>query len=279
MKVLITGHTGSLGKQLTQLLLDDNHQIIGYSRGELLQSQLPWKNKITQYLGDVRDSRRLMEAARGCEIIYHLAALKQVDKIEENPEEAIKTNIAGTESVLHAQRVLTGISRVVLSSTDKAVFPINSYGASKFLAERIVMRNPNNIVCRWGNVIASRGSVVPEFLKSIRDENVIRVTDRRCTRFWIKPETVAIFMYLQSQRHLGGLCIPDMKAYPVVKLGMLLGDMLNKKPNVIEIGLRPGEKIHESLRRDDEGGHLNSQDQSIWFTEKEMRTLLEEVIS
>lgn len=274
MKVLISGHTGTLGKQVTQLLLSDGNEVVGYSRGELLQAQLPWANKITQYIGDVRDRRRIVEACRGVDLIYHFAALKRVDALETCPEEAIKTNITGTENILHAQRIL-GIPRVLLSSTDKAVHPINSYGASKFLAERLVMRNPNNVVCRWGNVLGSRGSVVLDFADSLHKEGTIRITDKRCTRFWIRPEDAAIFVYLSSKRPIGGLCIPKMKAYPVIKLGLLIGDLLENPPkHVNEIGLRPGEKIHEILRREEEGGELVSSDQSLWFKEKEIKDIL-----
>jgi len=278
MKVLITGITGTLGTHVARLLLEDGHEVIGYSRDELKQVQFPWKSKCTLYLGDVRQTDRLLEAARGVEVIYHFAALKHVDKLEENPEEGVQTNIGGTSNALHAQRIHS-IQKVVLSSTDKACLPINLYGMTKGIAERLVLRNPNNVVCRYGNVAASRGSVIPTFVKSIEEDGCIRITDRRMTRFWVKPEDAAIFIYLQSQRPTGGLRIPQMKAYPVVSLGNLIGEILGKKPNILEIGIRAGEKIHEDLRTDDEGGKMNSSDRSLWYTEKEMRDLIEETVN
>lgn len=277
MRVLVTGHTGTLGTALTALLLEDGHSVIGYSRDELKQSQWAFKNQTIQYLGDVRDERRIVEASRGCELIFHLAALKHIDKLEECPEEAIQTNEMGTRNVLYAQRV-NKVNRVVLSSTDKACLPISAYGASKLMAERLVMRDPNNTVCRYGNVISSRGSVIPNFIKSIKEDNIVRITDKRMTRFWIKPEQAAVFVYLESQKTMGGLKIPSMKAYPVLPLAMLVGKILGKKPGIEEVGIRGREKLHEDLRQEDEGGRINSGDRENWYSEKEMYSILEEIV-
>lgn len=276
-KKLITGITGTLGKQVTGLLLEDGHEVLGYSRDEFKHCHFPNKNDVVLYLGDVRDQARLVEASRDVDTIFHFAALKHVDILEACPEEGVKTNIYGTESVLHAQRV-NKIPRVVLASTDKSCLPINLYGMTKGIAERLVMRNPNNVVCRYGNVISSRGSVVPEFIKTITEDNVIKITDRRMTRFWIKPSDAAVFVYLQSQSVLGGLKIPKMQAYPVASVGLLIGEILGKKPNIVEIGMRAGEKIHEDLRTNEEGGHMNSGNRENWFSEKDMRNILKEVM-
>lgn len=274
---LVTGVTGTLGTTLLKGLLEE-HEVVGYSRCELKQSQIPPHKNLTLYLGDVRDRDRLIEASRECDIIYHLSALKQIDRLELNPEESIATNITGTENVLHCQRV-NKIPRVVFSSTDKACAPWNVYGMCKAISERLVMRNPNNIVCRWGNIIASRGSVIPKFIETLKKEKTLYITERGMTRFFLRPVDVAAFMLRVSQRPIGGLCIPPMKAYPVLKLGLLLADMLDiKTPRILEIGMRPGEKLHEIVRMQDEGGLLESSDKEHWYSENEMRELLGELL-
>lgn len=278
MRIFITGITGTLGTALTELLVEDGHEIVGYSRCELKQQEFLRHPKITLYLGDVRNRSRLVEATRGCDIIFHLAALKHVDKMEENPEECIATNVLGTENVLHAQRV-HGIPRVVLASTDKAVYPINAYGMSKALAEKLVGRNPNNVICRYGNVLGSRGSVLPKFIDQLQRDRTIHITDRKMTRFWIPVQDAAAFVLLASQKVEGGLYIPKMKAYPVVKLASLVGKVIKEEAlSVVEIGMRPGEKLHEHLRRPEEGGEVISSDSDIWFKPKELETMLKGII-
>lgn len=274
MKILVTGFSGTLGSHLVPMLLEAGHSVIGYSRDELKQQQFPRHENLTMYLGDVRDSARILEASRGVELLFHLAALKHVDKLEENPEESIKTNIEGTQNVLHAQRI-NHIPRVVLSSTDKACYPINVYGMTKAIAEKLVLRNPNNIVIRYGNVIASRGSVVPMFKETLEKYGVARITHRNMTRFFITPDAAAKFVYLSSQRPVGGLCIPKMQAYPVVKLAGLIAQLKGiNQPIIEEIGIRPGEKLHENLRREDEGGEVTSADNSLWFQPNELKDLI-----
>lgn len=279
MKALVTGFTGSLGSELTKLLLDDGIHVVGYSRDELKQSQFPNHPKLIKYLGDIRDRDRLLEASRNCDIVFHTAALKQVDRLEENPEEAIATNVTGTENILYSQRI-NHIPRVVLSSTDKAVYPINTYGATKALAERLVLRNENNVVCRYGNVFASRGSVIPSFIKSLKEENLIRITDKRMTRFFIKVSEAAEFVARSSIKPQGGLYIPQMKSYPVLKLALLIADILQvRNPKVLEIGIRAGEKLHENLRTEFEGGEVISSDDKLFFKEKELRDYIANAIS
>lgn len=260
------------------MLLDDGHEVIGYSRCELKQSQLPRHDKLTLYIGDVRNKDRLLEAARGVDLVFHLAALKRIESVEEQPEEGIATNVTGTENVLFAQR-MHNIPRVVLVSTDKACLPITPYGASKMLAESLVRRNPNNIIARYGNVLASRGSVVHSFMKTLKEEGTLVITDKKATRFWWHLEDAAQYVYRCALREEGGLCIPNLKAYPVVKMGLLLADILGyENPNVVEIGFRGTEKIHEDMRAEHEGGLMNSGDPALWFSQSEMRQLLHRVI-
>lgn len=274
MNVFITGVTGTLGQKLLPVLYESCHSVTGYSRDELKQQQLKRHDLLTLYLGDIRDEGRLVEASRNADIIFHLAALKHVDKLEANPEEAIKTNVIGTMNVLHAQR-LNRIPRVVLASTDKACFPVNAYGASKALAERLVMRNPNNVVCRYGNVLGSRGSVLAQFVEDLTTTGSIRITDKRMTRFWITQEDAALFVWLSSLKPNGGLFIPKMKSYSVLKTAILVADILGIMPKqFVEIGIRPGEKLHETLRTEDEGGLMTSNDQQSQFKPKELRDLL-----
>lgn len=274
MKVLVTGITGTLGSHLLPLLLADGHKVVGYSRDELKQSQIPAHPMLTMYLGDVRNSARLVEASRDCDLIFHLAALKRVETLEENPEEGIATNIDGTSNVLHAQRV-NKIPRVVLASTDKACHPINTYGMTKAVAERLVSRNANNVICRYGNVIASRGSVIPQFVASLQKEGKIYLTHPLMTRFWIEPERAADFVWRAGFGPAAGLRMPEIKAYPVLRMGKIIADILDtRKFEVVEIPMRPGEKIHETLRLEEEGGLLASGDRDLWFTEKAMNDLI-----
>lgn len=223
MKYLITGITGTLGQQVAKILLKDpKTQIIGYSRDEQKQRLLPKNDRVTLYLGDIRDRDRIAEASRGVDILFHFAALKCVDTLEENPDEAKKTNVDGTDNVLHAQRC-NGIRRVVLSSTDKAVYPVNAYGASKMLAEYLVKRNQNNVVVRYGNVLASRGSVVGEFVKSIRQNKTVKITHSEMTRFFLTQEEAAQFVVESALSEKSGLFIPDIKCTSVVTLARTIG--------------------------------------------------------
>lgn len=280
MKILITGITGTLGTAVTRQLLADhqNIEIIGYSRDELRQKQFLKDERITLVLGCVRDKARLVEASRGCDMILHFAALKHVDLLEDNPDEALKTNLSGTDNVLHAQRI-NKIGRVVMASTDKAVEPINVYGASKFIAERLVLRNKNNVVCRYGNVIASNGSVIPMFVRSIRDESKAYVTHEKMTRFWIRIEDAAKFVISCAFGEKPGLHIPPMKAAKVIYVAGSIASILDKESIEIDVvGVRPGEKLHESLvSRHDDGRGVDSAD-CEQFEPIELRAMLKDVV-
>lgn len=274
MKALITGISGTLGGHVSRRLLQASATVIGYSRDEQKQMAILPHPNLTLYLGDVRDRDRLIECSRGVDVIFHFAALKCVDKLEENPEESVQTNIIGTQNVLHAQR-LNGIKRVVLSSTDKACLPRNVYGFCKATAERLVLRNSNNVVCRYGNVLASRGSVVPKFMESLKSEGKAYVTDKKMTRFFILQEDAAEFVIRSAAEKTGGLKIPPMKACTIPELVDAIATRLSiPKYTIQETGIRPGEKIHEHLRSGFEGVEMTSET-APRFTKDELCKLIE----
>jgi UDP-N-acetylglucosamine 4,6-dehydratase len=279
VRTLVTGHTGSLGQALVPLLLERGDTVIGVSRDELKQSQYPKHERLTQYLCDVRDQDRLLEASRRVDLIIHAAAMKRIESCDEQPEEAVGVNILGTKNVLFCQR-MNRITRVILVSTDKSCLPITTYGLTKATAERLVFRNPHNVVCRYGNILGSRGSVLQSFVTSILNEGVIRVTDPRMTRYWWTIEEAAQFVLLKSLPvQLGGLCTPILKAYPVVALGNAIASVLGRPaPRVEVFGVRNCEKLHEDLRTADEGGALRSDDQSRWYARAELEDKLRSIM-
>ncbi len=279
MKIFITGITGSLGTEVTKQLLahEPSVQIFGYSRDEQRQQKFIKDPRITLILGDVRDRERVLESTRNMDIIFHFAALKHVDLLEANPEESIKTNVEGTENILHAQR-LNHIPRVVLSSTDKAALPINTYGFCKALAEKLVLRNQNNVVCRYGNVLASNGSVVPIFVRSLLRDNQVNLTDKKMNRFFIRLEDAAQFVLLCGLEGPGGLHIPPMKSARMTDVAQTIAKVLEitkYKTNVV--GIRPGEKLTECLRAPHEGKAVFS-DTSRKFTQRELLHLLTPIV-
>ncbi len=249
MKIFISGVTGTLGQMVSSMLVARGHEVVGYSRDEQKQAKMPKHDMLTLYLGDVRDRDRVIEATRDCDLIMHFAANKMVDILEHNPEEALHTNVIGTQNILHAQRV-NGIDRVVLASTDKAVYPINIYGASKMAAERLVLRNPNNVVCRYGNVLGSRGSVLPMFVKTLQAEDpYAEITDIKMTRFWITAERAAGFVISTALDDSAcGLKIPRIESAKVSCVIDTVAEILDVKGFIVhETEIRPGEKIHECL--------------------------------
>lgn len=259
--VLITGGTGSFGKKFVEVILHDYpnvRKIIIYSRGELKQYDMQQKYPMSKYpmmryfIGDVRDLERLIRACEGVDVIIHAAAIKQVDTAEYNPEECIKTNVNGAQNVIIAS-LSCGVKDVVALSTDKACAPINLYGATKLTSDKLFMA-ANNIsgsrpirfsVVRYGNVMGSRGSVIPFFIK-IRDEGVdfLPITDRRMTRFNISlEEGVAMVMYAIGH-HLGGeIFIPKIPSYKICNVATAIAPNMKQ----VEVGIRPGEKLHEEM--------------------------------
>lgn len=259
--VLITGGTGSFGKKFVEVILRDYPQvkkIIIYSRGELkqydMQQKYP-KDKYPQlrfFIGDVRDLERLTRACEGVDVIIHAAAIKQVDTAEYNPEECIKTNVNGAQNVIKAA-LACGVHDVVALSTDKACAPINLYGATKLTSDKLFTA-ANNIrgskdirfsVVRYGNVMGSRGSVIPFFIRK-RDEGAdfLPITDMRMTRFNISlEEGVAMVMYAIGH-HLGGeIFIPKIPSYKITDVATAIAPNIPQK----EVGIRPGEKLHEEM--------------------------------
>ena len=259
--VLITGGTGSFGNKFVETILRDYpnvKKIVIYSRGELKQYNMKQKYPEKDYpqirylIGDVRDGERLKMACEGVDVIIHAAAIKQVDTAEYNPRECIKTNVNGAVNVIDAA-LACGVKDVVALSTDKACAPINLYGATKLTSDKLFIA-ANNIkgsrdirfsVVRYGNVMGSRGSVIPFFIK-LRDQGAkeLPITDMRMTRFNISlQEGVDLVMWALGH-HLGGeLFIPKIPSYKITDVAKAIAPNLPLK----EIGIRPGEKLHEEM--------------------------------
>jgi UDP-N-acetylglucosamine 4,6-dehydratase (inverting) len=262
--ILITGGTGSFGRKFTEVLLQEHKPMAVrvFSRGELLQMQMQAEfsdeSRIRYFIGDVRDRDRLYRAMNGVDIVVHAAALKQVPACEYNPIEAVRTNIDGAVNVIDAA-LDNGVEKVVALSTDKAVHPVNLYGATKLVAERLFVqanayrgkRRTMFSVVRYGNVVASRGSVIPLFLKQ-RDAGTLTLTDARMTRFWITLEEGARLVLKCLQQMSGGeILVPKLPSMTLVDLATALAP--GAQWNVT--GIRPGEKLHEVLITEDEARH------------------------
>jgi len=257
--VLVTGGTGSFGKKFIELMLREYHprQLIVFSRDELKQHDMRASGfddpSVRYILGDVRDKARLDRAFAGVTIVVHAAAIKQVPVCEENPFEAIQTNITGCGNVIDAA-MNAGVGKVLALSTDKAVNPINLYGATKLCGEKMfVQANANasgpRLACaRYGNVVGSRGSVIPIFLEQ-RKRGRITITDRRMTRFCIRLEEGARFVVQCLEQMTGGeIFVPKIPSMRLLDLAEAIGAGCE----IQDIGIRPGEKLHEALVAEDE---------------------------
>lgn len=257
--ILVTGGTGSFGKKFVHTILEkypEVKKIIVYSRDELKQFEMgqifsPEKYpQIRYFIGDVRDGARLKRACEGVDIIIHAAALKQVPTAEYNPMECINTNIFGAENVINAA-LDCGVSRVVALSTDKAAAPINLYGATKLCSDKLFIA-ANNIkgnrdlsfsVVRYGNVLGSRGSVVPFFMK-MKPSGVLPITDERMTRFNITlDEGVSMVLYALENAWGGELFVPKIPSYKINDVADAIAPNCRKE----YVGIRPGEKLHEEM--------------------------------
>ncbi len=254
--ILITGGTGSFGKKFIKIILEKYtpRRIIVFSRDELKQFEMQqeFSNKSLRFfIGDVRDRERLVQAMRGVDFVIHAAALKQVPAAEYNPMECIKTNIYGAENVIQAA-LENNVGKVIALSTDKAANPINLYGATKLASDKLFVA-ANNIasghetafsVVRYGNVVGSRGSVVPFFKKLIADgADTLPITDAKMTRFWITLNEGVEFVIKNFQRMQGGeIFVPKIPSVLITDLAKSLADL----PQEI-IGIRPGEKLHEVM--------------------------------
>jgi UDP-N-acetylglucosamine 4,6-dehydratase len=262
--VLVTGGTGSFGKKFTKILLEEKQpkKVIIFSRDELKQHEMQVggfnDERLRYFIGDVRDRERLVRAMHGVDIVVHAAALKQVPACEYNPMEAIKTNIMGTANVVEAA-LDAGVKKVLTVSTDKAVSPANLYGATKLAAEKLTIQSnayaagsATRYSCvRYGNVVGSRGSVVPLFLK-LRSTGKITITDDRMTRFWLSLEQGVRFVIDSIEQMEGGeVFVPKIPSTKVVDLARAIAP----KAEINIIGIRPGEKLHEMLISEDEARH------------------------
>ena len=259
--VLVTGGTGSFGKKFVEILLKEYSpaKLIVFSRDEQKQHEMRQMgfsyDNLRYFIGDVRDYDRLRRAFDGVDYIIHAAALKQVPACEYNPMEAVKTNILGSSNVIDAA-LDTKVDRVIALSTDKAVNPINLYGATKLAAEKLFVQSNSyaggkktRFSCvRYGNVVGSRGSVVPLFIRQ-RKKGVVTVTDERMTRFWISLEQgVRFVIRCLEEMHGGEVFVPKIPSMTVSDLAKAMAP----KAKIKYIGIRPGEKLHEVLISEDE---------------------------
>lgn len=256
--LLITGGTGSFGNAILRRFLDsDLHEIRIFSRDEKKQDDMRKRYsspKLKFYVGDVRDYQSILNAMRGVDYVYHAAALKQVPSCEFHPLEAVKTNVLGTENTLEAA-INCGVSRVVCLSTDKAVYPINAMGISKAMMEKVVVAksrsSSDTVICatRYGNVMASRGSVIPLFINQVRDQKPISITDPAMTRFMMTlDDAVDLVLYAFEHGNPGEIFVQKAPAATVKILAEALTDLLGVPEHSIDIiGTRHGEKLFEVL--------------------------------
>ena len=259
--VLVTGGTGSFGKRFIKILQAQHKpaKIIVFSRDELKQHEMRMAgfdyDNLRYFIGDVRDRERLFRAMNGVDIVVHAAALKQVPACEYNPMEAIKTNIMGSSNVIEAA-LDAGVSKVLTLSTDKAVNPVNLYGATKLAAEKLTVQSNSyaggretRLSCvRYGNVVGSRGSVVPLFLRQ-REQGKVTITDERMTRFWLSLEQGVQFVINAVERMTGGeVFVPKIPSTTIVDLAKAMAP----DAEINFIGIRPGEKLHEMMISEDE---------------------------
>jgi UDP-N-acetylglucosamine 4,6-dehydratase len=261
--ILLTGGTGSFGTAFVERAIAEwpDTTIRIYSRDELKQSELHERfpqHQLRYFIGDVRNRGRLTRAAQGADIIIHAAAMKQVPACEYNPFEAVQTNVLGAQHVVDAA-IDAGVPRVLALSTDKAVNPVNLYGATKLCEEKIIVQgnayasqSDTRLACvRYGNVVGSRGSVVPLFRRQIA-EGRLTITDTRMTRFWITlDQAIDLVVYALDHMTGGEIFIPKIPSMRVVDLAEAMAPDLP----IEVIGIRPGEKLHEILLTEDESRH------------------------
>ena len=264
-KVLITGGTGSLGIALTKRLLQENVDTIRiFSRNENKQLEMDSKfhdDRLRFLLGDVRDYNRLTRAFEDIDIVFHAAALKHVPIIEYNPFEAIKTNVIGSQNVIDAC-LEEDVEKAICIGTDKAVSPLNTYGATKLLMEKLFITASNYlkkerhktkfIALRYGNVLGSSGSVIPKFINQIKNNEKITITNSNMTRFSISIDEALDFILKATEIGKGSeIFVPKLRAYSLMDVKDALFDLLGKTDEQI-VGIRPGEKLHEILINNDE---------------------------
>ncbi|KAB0442226.1 MAG: UDP-N-acetylglucosamine 4,6-dehydratase (inverting) [Lysinibacillus fusiformis] len=260
--VLVTGGTGSFGKKFIRKALTLGvKKVIVFSRDELKQYEMKQEfqdERIRFFIGDVRDKDRLYRAFDGVDIVIHAAAMKHVDACEYNPFEAVKTNIHGAQNIIEAA-IDRGVEKVIALSTDKACSPVNLYGATKLASDKLFVaanayvgeKKTRFSVVRYGNVVGSRGSVVP-FFKKIKDTGKLPVTDERMTRFWITLDHGVQFVLDNLERMYGGeIFVPKIPSMKVMDLAKAIAP----ECEIEIIGIRPGEKLHEAMIMEDDARH------------------------
>ncbi len=261
--LLITGGTGSFGRKFAEVLLREHEfkKLIVFSRDELKQHEMQQEfndPRVRYFIGDVRDKERLRRAAQGVDFIVHAAALKQVPSCEYNPFEAVKTNIMGASNLIDVS-IDAGVKRVLALSTDKAASPVNLYGATKLVAEKLFVQSNSysghsgtRFSCvRYGNVVGSRGSVVPLFEKQ-RKAGTVTITDKRMTRFWITlGQSTRFVIRCITQMRGGEVFVPKIPSIRILDLAAVIAPDCH----VQVTGIRPGEKLHEVLVHEDEARH------------------------
>ena len=257
--ILVTGGTGSFGKNFIKYLIQSNlglKKIIVYSRDELKQYHLHEElrnnlKKIRFLIGDIRDKDRLSFALRNVDYVVHAAALKQIPATEYNPFECLKTNVFGAQNLVECS-IINGVKKVIALSTDKAVSPINLYGASKLCSDKLFvsanqMRGNTDItfsVVRYGNVLGSRGSILPKLLEQNKTTNYFSITDKRMTRFNITIDDAIETVLWAFENCIGGeIVVPKLKSYKILDFAK----SINSKKKIKIIGIRPGEKLHEEM--------------------------------
>lgn len=265
--LMITGGTGSFGNAvLKRFLSTEVREIRIFSRDEKKQDEMRITlndRKLKFYIGDVRDYDSICQAMKGVDYVFHAAALKQVPSCEFYPMEAVRTNVIGTENVMNAANA-SGVKRVVILSTDKAVYPINAMGISKAMAEKLMVakarmqQKGETVFCatRYGNVMASRGSVIPLFVSQLKEGKPLTVTDPNMTRFLMSlEESVDLVIYAYEHGHQGDIFVQKAPASTVLDLAQALKEIFGKKNEIRVIGTRHGEKLYESLISREEMAH------------------------
>lgn len=264
-KILITGGTGSLGQALTKRLLNlDVNTVRIFSRNENKQIEMENSfndSRLRFFLGDVSDFNRLVRATEDIDIVFHAAALKHVPKIEYNPFEAIKTNVIGSQNVIDAC-LKTNVEKAICVSTDKAVSPLNTYGATKLLMEKLFVtannyldpkKHPTKFIgLRYGNVVGSSGSVIPKFIELLKNKSKITITDPEMTRFSITMDEALDFILKATELGKGSeIFVPKLKSYRIKDVKDALTELLGDYGDDV-VGIRPGEKLHETLINNEE---------------------------
>ncbi|QYR23033.1 polysaccharide biosynthesis protein [Paenibacillus sp. sptzw28] len=261
-RILVTGGTGSWGYELIrQLLPQQPKEIIVFSRNESSQVAMSRSfedPRLSFCIGDIRDKEALMRACEEVDYVFHLAALKHVPVCEDQPYEALKTNVIGTQNVIEAA-IANQVKRVIYISTDKAANPSNFYGMTKAIGEKLIvyanlLRSDTTFVCvRGGNVLGTNGSVVHLFMNQIRTKQQVRITDMKMTRFFLTLQDAIQLLFKASEESLGGeIFVMTMPTCRIVDLAQVLMDAMGIEAKMIETGVRPGEKIHEILLTDHE---------------------------